>query len=247
MKNEITSKEYWQQSGVLNAKEHPVPISIQKIFKKTLKINNDENRSALEIGCAPGDFLAYICKEFKYKPEGIDYVDGSAQITKNKLKENGLNESNIYEDDFFLWESEKKYDLVCSFGFIEHFNDVQPVINKHISLLKKEGVLIIEIPNFSNGQYIFHKLLDKENLNRHNLESMRLAFFKKLAVKHNLKIKYLGYAGGLFDFWWENNSPTLLQKIAFLFIKPIAFIGRKIPFNNKFFSPFIVFIAENNS
>lgn len=243
MKNEITSKEYWEQSGVLNAEEHPVPVSMKKLFKKVLVKSNNES-VALEIGCAPGDFLAYLCNEFNYRPEGIDYVEDAVEITKNTLIKNGLSDSTIYKEDFFTWNPKKKYDLVCSFGFIEHFNDVRVVIDKHVSLLKDNGKLIIEVPNFANGQYLLHKFLDKENFERHNTESMNLKFFKKTAKDYNLKIKHLGYVGGIFDFWWENNNPNFLQKIFRFILKILAFIGRRIPINNRFFSPFLVFIAE---
>jgi len=39
----------------------------------------------------------------------------------------------ILEDiDFWEFESEKKYEVVCSFGFLEHFIDFESVIKKSI-------------------------------------------------------------------------------------------------------------------
>lgn len=244
MRNEITSKKYWQQTGVLNNQGHSIPLPITKLLTKVLNKNNDKKATALEIGCAPGTFLSYICKEFNYKPEGIDYVAGSSEITKKTLVESGLSNFIIHEEDFFTWKPNKKYELVSSFGFIEHFHNVNVVINKHISLLKDKGILILEVPNFTHCQYFLHKILDKENLDRHNIEPMYIEFFEKLTESHDFNIKYLGYTGGFFDFWWENNNPTLLQKMIRFFLKPIAFLGRRIPISNKYLSPFLVFIAE---
>lgn len=247
MKNEITSKEYWQQTEVLNNQTHEIPLAFKKVFGKFLKVNQNPDAVALEIGCAPGAFLAHICKNFKYKPEGVDYVRGAAQITNETLLNEGLNEAKIYEEDFFKWQPEKKYNLVSSFGFIEHFNDVDVVIEKHVSLLQNGGTLILEVPNFTHGQNILHKWLDKENLSRHNTTSMHIKFFKEIAKQYNLKIKYLGHVGGAFDFWWENQNPTTFQKLFRFCLKPIALVGKKIPLNNRLFSPFLIFIAEKQS
>lgn len=247
MENELTTKDYWQQTGVLASQNRGIPASFAKLFKTILKKNEHEEGVALEIGCAPGTFLAYICKEFGYKPEGVDYAKGAAEITKKTLRDSGLTESTIYEEDFFKWKPNKKYDLVSSFGLIEHFHDVSPIVEKHVSLLKSGGILILEVPSFGNGQYFLHNWLDKSNVDRCNIDIMNLAFFKDITKRYNLKTTYLGYIGGVFDFWWENENPTLWQNIIRYFLKPIAFLGRRIPIQNKYFSPFIVFIAEKQS
>jgi 2-polyprenyl-3-methyl-5-hydroxy-6-metoxy-1,4-benzoquinol methylase len=38
---------------------------------------------------------------------------------------------------------------VISFGFIEHFDNPENVIQKHLDLLKPGGILIVGVPNFT--------------------------------------------------------------------------------------------------
>jgi len=244
MKNEITSKEYWQQTEVLNSQQRDIPPPLARLFQKIILKNEYEGAVALEIGCAPGTFLAYICKEFNYLPEGIDYAKGATEITNNTLRQAGLPQATIHEEDFFTWQPPMQYDLVSSFGFVEHFKDVSIGVDKHVDVLKEGGTLVLEVPNFTNGQYLLHYWLDRENVERCNLKAMHISFLEDVVKQHDLKVKYLGYTGGIFDFWWENEHPNLLQKIAKLILKPIAYIGRRIPIQNRLFSPFIVLIAE---
>src|SRR4030042_3213015 len=139
----LTSKDNWfgrQSRGEIKS------ILFGDLFSKYFK--KSKNKSCLEIGCVPGRFLAYICKNFGYFPEGIDYIKDTRKITGATLSLNGLHKFEIYEGDFIKWEIPKQYDLVCSFGFIEHFEgDLnKQIVKKHIKLLKPGGKLIMDIP-----------------------------------------------------------------------------------------------------
>lgn len=245
MKKELTSKEYWQNSwdvsSKLDAAYFKNPFKSQ--FKKY--ISHGENKKyALEVGCVPGIYLGHLAKYFGYNVEGIDYVSGAKHTTQNTLQKFNVTKAKIYEQDFFTWKPKKKYDLVCSFGFIEHFTNVDLVVDQHLELLRDNGTLVLEIPNFSGIQYLLHKFLDRANLERHNTEIMNLEYFNYIARKNNLNIICLEHAGGIFDFWWENTSPNILQRLVFNFLRPLAFFGRKIPLKFHKTSPFIIFIAS---
>lgn len=240
----LTSASNWsgrQSRGEIKS------ILFGDLFFKYLKKSQD--KACLEIGCVPGRFLAYICKNFGYFPEGIDYMKDTEKITGETLLRNDLREFTIYEEDFTKWKTSKRYDLVCSFGFIEHFegDSNRQVIEKHVELLKPEGKLIIDIPNFNYGQYLFHLMLNREVLGTHNIKVMNLAYFRKIAKTYNLKILHLGYYGGLFNYWGLTSDANFLQKLIFKVLKKVSKFTKKIRFlNNRFFSPFIVFIAEKN-
>jgi len=241
-KEKLTTQDAWshRKGGIVDS------ILFEDLFLKYLE--KIENKICLEIGCVPGKFLSYISKNFGYFPEGIDYITGTKQITEETLKLNNIHQYNIYESDFTIWNSPKQYDLVCSFGFIEHFTgDLErKIIKSHIDLLKPGGKLILDVPNFRFGQYFIHFLLNRENLKKHNLKIMKLSYFTMVAKENNLKIIHLGFYGGFFEFWSANNL-NLIRKIIFRVLKIIEKIIKKTPlksFNNCFFSPYIVFIAE---
>jgi len=238
----LTSRSNW---SCRHSRGEIKSILFEDLFLKYL--DKARRKTCLEIGCVPGKFLAYICKNFGYFPEGIDYVKDTKKITEETLLCNGLQEFTIYEEDFIKWETSKQYDLICSFGFIEHFGgDLnEQVVKKHIDLLKQGGKLIVDIPNFNYCQYLFHLMLNREVLSTHNIKIMSLTYFKKIAETNNLKILHLNYCGGLFDYWGLTGDANFLQKIIFKLLKKVSKYTKAIRFlNNRFFSPFIIFIAE---
>ena len=242
MERPLVSREYWNGKGVCSSNFEDKVI-FSELFSTYLK-NIGKNKVAIEIGCVPGLYLAYVCKHFGYFPEGIDFVRDSEEITGQTLRNFGLNEYEIYNEDFLKWKTEKKYDLVLSLGFIEHFLDTDEIIKKHVSLLKKGGKIIVEVPNFRYGQMWLHYFLDRENLLRHNTNVMNISYFKTVAKKYTLKIDHLGYYGGLFRFWWENKKPTKVQRIAHYFLTLVGEVTRRIGMNNRYFSPYLIMIAE---
>ena len=143
------------------------------------------------------------------------------------------------------WKTDKKYDLVCSFGFIEHFTNAEEIIKKHIDLVKKGGKVIVEVPNFSGVPGFFHKIVDGPSLKQHNTSIMNLDFFRKIAKQNNLKVLYLGYYGS-FHFQWgygRRETANLLQKGIYALLKLISKLTIHIKMRNKM-SNYIFFIAE---
>ena len=247
MNNELATKDYWRRSWIKSNKLDTDYIKNPFTHHFQLYVPHcNHDKFALEIGCIPGIYLGYLGRDFGYILEGIDYVKGAKKTTLNTLKKFGIENAEIYEDDFLSWTPPRLYELICSFGFIEHFVDVDLIVDKHINALKPGGTLILEVPNFSGIRYALHLLLDRTNLDRHNTNIMNKNFFKEVVKRHNLKLKCLEYTGGIFDFWWENENPTLFQKLAFNLLRPLAYFGRKIPIESRFTSPFIILLATKN-
>ena len=211
--------------------------------------NKTRGKVCFEVGCAGGKSLAYISRNFGYFPEGINYIEGTRDIVKKTLKNNGINECKIYEEDFLGFKPSRKYDLVFSGGFIEHFYEklLETVENKHMELLAPGGRIVISVPNFNYGQYLIHFLLDRANLRQHNIKTMTRAYYRKLAKEYGLIIIFLGYTGGFFDFWTENRSLNLFQKMLYKglwLFKRIAAKSQLGSFCNPILSPYLVFIGE---
>lgn len=238
---ELTTDLYWSElkrKAPIKGKRTS-DMEFREILFKHLEINKG---TALEVGCVPGTFLAYICKNFGYFPEGINFDKDTRKITSKTLLDYGLDKFKIYVGDFNKWKPKKKYDLVCSFGFVEHFDNPKEIIKKHVDLLKKGGKLIIEIPNFGGLNGFLHKLVDKENLDRHNTQIMNLDFFKEVVEQNNLNINYLGYYGS-WHFQWGNRNPNIFQYVLYAGLKSISKLTIHFKMRNKL-SNYIVFIAE---
>lgn len=226
-------------------------LDLKRILKKYIP----KKGTVLEVGCAPAIRLINISKDMNLEPYGIDYSPKGVKESQLNFKFFGLNPKSISKKDFFdeayLKKNEEKYDVVMSFGFIEHFDDVKSVIKKHVKLLKKEGKLILSIPNLCYGN---RKLTPKEILEKHNLKIMKPENLLK-AMPESMKILRLQYYGGPFNvgtYFYKNPLYETIRKIIFLFqriiIDPILILLLKlgIKFNNKVFSPSIIIIAQKN-
>lgn len=240
----LIQKQDWEKKRQKTYKNKIFSTEFDTIFSKFLKKHTNIKKSMLEIGCMPARFLAHIASQYGYYPEGIDYISGSKKACEETLLNSGINEFNIIENDFFKWTTSNKYDLVCSFGFIEHFNNPKSIVDKHIMLLNNYGLLIIEIPNFSGLQKYIHKWLDRENYENHNISIMNLSFFREVIIERKLRLMFLGYYGGFFNFWWENKSPSIIQLIAYIILRSISLLTKKININNRLLSPYIFLIAK---
>lgn len=237
---ELTQEKDWSSLNRKASKieKHEFDGILEKYLKKS-------EGTALEIGCVPGNILARICEKFGYFPVGIDYDKRTLEIFPNTLEKHGLNNYEVHMYDFNKWKTDSKYDLVCSFGFIEHFENAKEIVKKHVDLLKDKGKLIIEIPNFGGFNGFLHKLVDKPSLDKHNTSIMNLDFFKEVVEENNLKVLYLGYYGS-WHFQWgygRRKTANIFQKGIYAFLKLISKITRHIKMRNKL-SNYIFLIAE---
>ncbi|MGB8217145.1 MAG: class I SAM-dependent methyltransferase, partial [Candidatus Methanoperedens sp.] len=166
-----------------------------KLFKQFLEKGN---KKILEIGCAKAKRLIYFAKEFGYEVYGIDYSKHGVEIALDNLKIAGVDGTILCEDLFQTTFDDESFDIVYSMGLVEHFENPAEIIDKHIKLLKKGGILIITIPNFKYSLYFsLLKILGKEKklLETHNLDVMDTKKLNELLQNGNIKILALDYFG----------------------------------------------------
>jgi SAM-dependent methyltransferase len=238
----ITGKAFWDGFFDGIPLRHVEDVLFSDIFRQYLR--PDPSQSVLEIGCAGGLFLAYLTRKFGYEPHGIDYSD-AIEHTRALFRFNTLAEPHLTQADFFSWEPGRKFDVVCSFGFVEHFRNPGEVVRRHCDLLAPGGTLIITVPNFRLVQYVYHRLIEPDILALHNLKVMRPAFFRSALADTPLEIRHLAYYG-TFAFWTSKAAPTRLDRAAIrYFIRPsgraIRSLFRYRP--NALISPHVVCVA----
>jgi 2-polyprenyl-3-methyl-5-hydroxy-6-metoxy-1,4-benzoquinol methylase len=209
---------------------------------------------ALEVGSAPGHYLVRLNREFGVIPYGIEYTESGAELNKRIFTSNGLNPANVIHADFFSQAFQNQYkeyfDIVISRGFMEHFDDVAGVIEKHLALLKPGGRLIVSVPNFRGVYYVWLRLFRKKVLAMHNLTIMQKSEFIKLFRAGGLSTLFCGYYGtfSLNHLHAPPGSPLRfitaflhnLQKLFnLLFRLAFAHKGRE----SRFFSPHLLFMG----
>lgn len=238
-----TSQKDWDQYYDSYKPEIVNQVPFSDIFDKYFI--NGENKSVLEIGCAGGRNLCYLVKKLKYTPYGIDYSD-EIEKTRELFKYNNLPEPVLYKEDFFQWHPENKFDVVCSFGFVEHFENLEDIIKRHVDLVASGGKLLITMPHFAHCQYFLHWLIDRENLKKHNTKIMNLVSIRKAFANFPFEIEHLGYYKTI-GFWTERKSLKPWEKVVFFLIRKFekltnVVFGYDTP--NPLFSPEIVCIAK---
>lgn len=208
-------------------------------------------KNVFEIWCAPWNYLVRYNKKFWLIPNWIEYTKSWYEITKNNLKSNNINWNIIYWDFFdknFLKENNEKFDLVYSIWFIEHFENVQEVIDNHFLITKKWWLVVISIPNFK----FFNKYLtEKKILDIHNLNIMDINILKQYFKKYNIKtIKYNWWLFNIWLFYYNNKILETIRLLLFIiqriFFEPFFIIlyKLKINFSNKYTSPQILIIIQ---
>jgi len=241
-------EDYWAKVKLPDTVD--LNFSFERCLARALKKNlPDVKGDVLEVGCAPGRWLAFMEKEFGLRPSGIEYSEAGLEATKKNFEMLGIASGEIHQGDFFQVELKKEFDVVMSFGFIEHFDDVDDVVERHLRWLKPGGTLILGVPNMRGVYSGIQKVLDQSVLDKHNLNMMNLDFFSGLAKRFDMNITFLDYIGS-----FEPSLPlpkpgknNLLQWLVRCFLR-VAGKVRKATFfdsiNNPLFSSYILAIYK---
>jgi len=124
------------------------------------------NKKVLDIGCGDGSLLLLLQKFFNIQGVGID-ISEEAIISG---EDNGLNELGIelkLGDHRNLSSiQDNSFDIVLSFGVIEHLEEYLLAINEARRVLKTNGILVLIQPHllsFGNIQKKYLQLIRRWN------------------------------------------------------------------------------------
>ena len=247
MDNNLTDRSFWKafwesrKGLIFYLKPNYV---FGDLLAALIKKNNIKN--AIELGGFPGYYAIYLKKYQNLDTTLLDYYVHRG-LVKELLEKNGLKEGdiNIIETDLFTYEPEKKYDMVLSFGLIEHFADTKAIIKTHLNLLNPGGTLFVTLPNFTGVNGWVQRTFDPDNYSKHNIASMNLKMLREVYAELGLTEIDVHYHGR-FTVWLENRETTsawakLVTKVIWIVGKTIVKI---IPFESRLLSPYIVTCAK---
>jgi 2-polyprenyl-3-methyl-5-hydroxy-6-metoxy-1,4-benzoquinol methylase len=235
--NKITDEAHWDKYWAnYRYDEIPKKVVFEKFMPRLCK-----GHSFIEIGGFPGLFSAYF---YHHGIRDVTLLDFHMQtdIVRQLEKNNQLPENSIkcIHADFFSFTPEKKYDVVFSSGFIEHFEDTRDVIRRHVDLMSEQGQLLILIPNFLGLNGKIQQRFDQENLEAHNLKSMEIPYLKEIMQSfslHDLSVSYIGKP----MLWLEPKPGTQGKR---KWIKRLSYFVKLFPVKGRWLSPFIAIYAR---
>ena len=247
----LTEQQHWDDYW--NSIELPLVIEKTKdklLLNEELKIFDKylphKPLSVLEIGGAPGQYLAYMHRQFGYEIHCLDYSPTGCRKTEENF---ALLEIpvKVYKQDIFSDLGDlPQFDVVFSMGLIEHFQDLTDIVKRHNQLLKPGGTLILGIPNFTGINHLFLKRLAPNMLSWHNLKTMDIRTWSDFENELNLEILFKDYVGGFEPMTFlVKEKPSLINNLLFLKARILNRIFHKnFPalrkYNSRHFSGYIL-------
>lgn len=197
--------------------------------------------SFLEIGCAPGRILAEFCSRLDYEAHGLDFAAPAEEI-EEYLRAEGVRVGNVQKADFLTWDPQRQYDVVASFGFVEHFTDAEAVVDRHFRLAKPGGTVVITLPNFARGQKVLNQVFNSEILRYHNTRCMSRGFMAAAARRNGAELLLYKYVGGHFQFKIRPQKRSWVMDRIVWRTRPLwCWLGERLARgSNSWFSPYIV-------
>ena len=192
---------YWQNKLSLPKTFDP-SLALDRCIARSIEdfLPYDRRKSMIEVGCCPGKWMIYFHETYGYRVSGIDYLPAGIEYTRTNLALNHVAYEHLICKNILEWQTEQRYDIVFSVGFIEHFTDINPVLEKHLYLTAPGGYIIVGLPRFHSLIYILQSLFDAVSQDKilpsHNLDVMNLSVLRNFATSRSLKIHFLDYIGG---------------------------------------------------
>lgn len=206
-------------------------------------IPDGAGKTCIELGALPGNYLAYFNKEYNYSITGLDFSTHS-KVFFDTMKINKINDFNFIKANILSYKSPKKYDLVCSFGLIEHFDDINGILKKHVELLSEDASLLVTVPNFRYLQWLYHRVFDSENLSIHNIDAMRSKKIDKILTGLGLT-KIINEPVGKVEFWYEDaTNSRLFSKFRYVVTILLNKLFKKTNNKSNYFSPILIYVYK---
>jgi len=185
-RDDLAGQSYWDETWsaeVLPPRLDPTRNGwrnhVEREFHRELTAAFGELRTPrrlLEIGCARSTFLPYLAHDFGFQVEGLDYSEVGAAQARRLLAREGV-PGSVTCADMFAPPSTLlgRFDVVVSFGVMEHFRDTADALRAAARFLVPGGLLVTFVPNLAGvtgwlqkrmnpAVYAIHNPLDDRQL-----------------------------------------------------------------------------------
>lgn len=139
----LTTRQYWDASRTAFQPTRVESSEFAPYFRRYLPV--DASKTCVEIGAYPGTHLCYLARRFGYAVTGIEYSDRWRDL-EEQFRFNGVQRGEVIHADFSTMPLSPRFDVVTSFGFIEHFAEPDVIVERHFQLLRAGGFLVVSVP-----------------------------------------------------------------------------------------------------
>jgi cyclopropane fatty-acyl-phospholipid synthase-like methyltransferase len=185
----------------------------------------------LEVGCGCSRWLPFFANG-GFSVAGIDYSTLGCEQARMILDREHTT-GDIYERDAFDANSDLvgRFDVVVSFGVVEHFRDTTEPIRAFARYLKPRGLMISTCPNMTGILGFSQKLLNLSVYDGHvPLTTERMRGAHEMA---GLTVTHCAYIGGP-DFHMLNlHGVNGIKNVAHRVLMRLTRIGWRLPISVK--------------
>src|ERR1051326_5710080 len=132
----VATQPYWD---ALHESRQTVFEPEEVLFRELFTRYLPRGGECFEVGCYPGNFLIWLAQNLGYTVSGIDATPFIRDQMPRRLAQHGVRVGELLHGDFLAFEPTRTYDVVCSFGFIEHFEDTENLIRRHARLTDRKS------------------------------------------------------------------------------------------------------------
>lgn len=213
---------------------------------------NTTGRSLLEIGCARSAWLPYFAKEFGFVVTGLDYSELGCEQAEQILAREGVPGRVVHADLFSPpHDLLAGFDVVVTFGVVEHFPDTLGCVRAIAQYLKPRGLLITNIPNEAGLVGWLQCKADKDFYDAHvplDRDQLRLAHATAGLSVVSCDYFFFAHFGVVNLDSWKRNRPMVYQLAYHLNLAVSATAWLVEPYvaflrPNAFTSPYIMCLA----
>jgi 2-polyprenyl-3-methyl-5-hydroxy-6-metoxy-1,4-benzoquinol methylase len=172
--SDLTNVNHWDDvwAGDVRLRLPSSWIIVTRNIQKLLRRHVRPGDRFLEIGCAPGKLLAWVAAELHAEVSGLDYSTKGMATARRLFDALQLTADFRCEDLRQTTFPTSSFDVVVSFGVIEHFDDPREVVRDHLKLVRPGGKALMLVPNYRGIYGTLQRYFDRESLDYHNLNIM---------------------------------------------------------------------------
>jgi 2-polyprenyl-3-methyl-5-hydroxy-6-metoxy-1,4-benzoquinol methylase len=221
--------DYWRDAILPAEATRGTHTSIDAILDVIDRyVDSDTPLSVLEIGGAPGRFLAYLWRRFGHEVCVLDSSPVGVELSRRNFALMGV-PGQVLHGDFRAGDRpEPRWDVVLSLGLVEHFRDTQSAVAAHLGYVRPGGTLIIGTPNLQGVNLALVRRLSPSSLESHNPEATNIANWPRFERALGLEASFRGYVSGFQPLMFSRceSTSTLDRALARCFTIAGALLDR---------------------
>lgn len=181
------TNHYWISNGILGKIKNVSYFLFQLRRKKWITSLMSKGK-ILDVGSGTGNFSKSMPKTFN-----ITNIDPFFKGSKT---------NKIVNTDLLNWKTNKRFDAIVFWESLEHVANPQDYLKKAAKLLKKNGLIFIECPNYKCLESrIFGKNWFHLDMPRHMSHLTKNGLSKLFTTSHLTKIEIKNFLGPEYTLW----------------------------------------------